>query len=82
MKLPVQPTHYFPFNANDALSFSMIKRNGRKIVAQPRNFPSSIGDLRENWEHTCENVSAHAIQASFKRAHSVDEYHEKTWKPV
>jgi len=76
MKVLIQPTHYFPFNANDALTFSLIKSNGRKIAARSRNFPKDIGDLRANWNEACENVSDHALQAAVKRSHSVDENHD------
>lgn len=68
----VQPTHYFCFNACDALLFSLIKSNGRKIAAQPYSWPKNLKDLREIWDQACENVSDHALQASVKRAHSVD----------
>ena len=48
----------------------------RKIAARPRNFPKTIGDLRENWDEPCEHVSDNSIQASVKRAHSYDAYHQ------
>ena len=68
----VQPTHYFCFNACDALVFSIIKSNGRKIAAKPYSWPKNLKDLRKIWDLSCENVSDHALQASIKRAHSVD----------
>ena len=76
MECLIQPTHYFPFNANDALTFSLIKSNGRKIAARPRNFPKELSDLCQNWDKACANVSDHALQVAVKRAHSVDENHE------
>ena len=64
----VQPTHYFLFNGNDALGFSIIKSNARKIAA--KRWPKNLKDLRNVWDKSVEHVSDHAIQTSIKRSYS------------
>ena len=73
----VQPTHYFLFNANDALLFSILKQNARKIAAKRGRFPTNLEKLRSLWDDATDAISQHACHSSIKRAHSYDAWGNK-----